>query len=87
MLVFCIFCGSEKYICQICGIDYCSKDLPATWMEVTSADEEHKRQHVSGMRDNHRIRRQQIFQKKERRIIVFILYYGDNKSEKILMIF
>jgi hypothetical protein len=26
-------CGAEKYICQKCGADICSKDLPPTWME------------------------------------------------------
>ncbi|MGC9976184.1 MAG: hypothetical protein ABSC57_05640, partial [Syntrophales bacterium] len=40
MPVFCM-CGAEKYICEICKADICGKDLPATWMEVTSADEEH----------------------------------------------
>jgi hypothetical protein len=38
--VFCM-CGAEKYICQICKADICSKDLPATWMELVAADEEH----------------------------------------------
>lgn len=40
MPVFCM-CGAEKYICEICKADICGKDLPATWMELVAADEEH----------------------------------------------
>jgi len=33
MPVFCIWCGADAYVCQMCWTNNCSKDLPATWME------------------------------------------------------
>ena len=28
-------CGADKYLCQKCGCDMCSKDHPSTWIEKT----------------------------------------------------